>query len=159
MGTLPFRTDLEHLKRQAKGLLRRARAGEPEATARIAAVSSTVNLASAQLAISREHGFSSWAKLKADAMRKEAEKAKAGWQTMGVFGSWFDQEFQTDRSTEHHQGSCRECGARYEFETSIMRGFADFVEAKCPGCGASLGRFREDFGVSIDARLVEGEGR
>ena len=38
MGTLPFRTDLSQLKRQAKDLLKEAQAGDPEACSRIAAV-------------------------------------------------------------------------------------------------------------------------
>ncbi len=159
MGTLPFRTDLEQLKHQAKDLLRRARAGEPDAAAKIATVSSTVNLASAQLAIARELGYSSWAKLKAEAEQKEAEKAEAGWRSMASFGSWFDEETFADCQTHYHQGSCRECGARFAFETNIVRGYADHVEAKCPKCGASLGEFREDVGVSIDVHLVEDGAR
>ena len=34
---------------------------------------------------------------------------------------------------------------------------ADFVEAECPKCGASLGRFREDVGIDIHVRLDEEE--
>ena len=159
MGTLPFRTDLDQLKRRAKDLLRRARAGEPEAAAKIAAVSSTVTLSSAQVAIARELGYSNWAKLKVEAEQKEAEKAEAGWRSTAVFGSWFDEEYQTDCQTKYHHGSCRECGARFAFETNVVRGSADFIEAKCPKCGASLGQFREDVGISIDVRLVEDDAR
>jgi hypothetical protein len=157
MSTLPFRTDLDQLKRQAKDLLRLAQAGEPAALARIAGVSAKVSLGAAQLAIAREHGFPSWAKLRVEAERKEDEKSQAGWHGAAVFGSWFDEEAHTDRQTEHHHGSCRQCGAQYVFETNIVRGFADFVEAKCPKCAASLGEFREDVGINISVRLVEAE--
>jgi predicted nucleic acid-binding Zn ribbon protein len=71
-----------------------------------------------------------------------------------VFGSWFDKEAMTDRQTEHYEGSCRQCGARYAFATNIVRGFADYVEAKCPKCGASLGEFREDVDVTIEVQLL-----
>jgi hypothetical protein len=37
--------------------------------------------------------------------------------------------------------------------------FADFVEAKCPRYGASVGESREDVGVSIEMHLVEGDPR
>ena len=169
MDRLPFRADLGRLKRQAKDLLRAAEAGEAEAVARILAIAKAsagglvvgppVTLAAAQLAIAREHGFPSWARLKAAAERKEAEKTEAGWRREAVFGGWFDEEFQTDRETPYHDGTCRNCGASYEFETNIVRGFADFVEARCPRCSASLGEFREDVGVRIPVRLAGGQPR
>jgi hypothetical protein len=52
----------------------------------------------------------------------------------------------------YHQGSCRQCGAHYAFETSTVRGFADFIEAKWPNCEASLGEFRED--VDLNGRIT-----
>lgn len=67
MSGLPVRADLEQLRRQAKELLRAARAGNSSAATRIQAVKpATLTLAAAQLAIAREHGFASWAKLKAE---------------------------------------------------------------------------------------------
>lgn len=66
-SALPARPDLEHLRRQAKNLLRQARTGEPDALARLDAHASGLPpaVASTQLVIAREHGFASWAQLKA----------------------------------------------------------------------------------------------
>jgi hypothetical protein len=50
---LPDRPDFDHLKKQAKALLRKLREWQPEAT-----------LADAQHALAREYGFASWPKLK-----------------------------------------------------------------------------------------------
>jgi ankyrin repeat protein len=68
---LPVQTNLEQLRRQAKDLLRAAKAGDPEARARIAAVSDRLVLASAQLALAREYGFASWPRLKREVERRE----------------------------------------------------------------------------------------
>ncbi len=66
-SALPVRPDLEHLRRQAKNLLRRAQAGEPSAVARVHphAAELPIALATAQLVVAREHGFDSWGQLKA----------------------------------------------------------------------------------------------
>jgi uncharacterized protein len=71
MTYLPARPDLEQLRHQAKDLLRQANRGEAEALARIHAVSVRLILASAQLAIAREHGLESWPKLKREVERRE----------------------------------------------------------------------------------------
>jgi uncharacterized protein len=71
MTYLPARPDLEQLRHQAKDLLRDANHGDPNALARIHAVSKRVILASAQLAIAREYGFDSWLKLKREVERRE----------------------------------------------------------------------------------------
>jgi len=72
----PFRLNLEQQKNRAKDLLRAARAADPEALSRFAAVRSaltqhspetlpaTVKLVDAQYVIARELRFASWAKLK-----------------------------------------------------------------------------------------------
>jgi uridine phosphorylase len=65
MSEFPDRPDLEQLRRRAKELCRAAAAGEHHARARLRLVSDQVSLASAQLALAREHGFSSWPSLKA----------------------------------------------------------------------------------------------
>src|SRR5260221_11284661 len=78
MATLPARPDLGHLRRQGRDLLRAARARDSATAARIASVSTT--LAAAQLAVAREYGFASWARLKTavDARTRElAELADA----------------------------------------------------------------------------------
>jgi ankyrin repeat protein len=66
---LPAAPSLEQLRKQAKDLLRAARAGEPAAVARMAAHHPRPNeapkLTGAQLVVAREHGFPSWARLRA----------------------------------------------------------------------------------------------
>ena len=71
MPDLPARPDLDQLRHQAKELLRAAQRGDPEATARIRAVTDRVVLSSAQLALAREYGFASWAKLKLEVERRD----------------------------------------------------------------------------------------
>ena len=53
--------NLEQLRKQAKELVRAARAGEPAAVARLGDL--PPRLASAQLVLAREHGYSSWPEL------------------------------------------------------------------------------------------------
>ena len=73
--SLPERPDLDHLRHEAKTLLRAARSGALDATQRLAAVPrlvalsleqrrDTARLADAQHALAREYGFESWPRLK-----------------------------------------------------------------------------------------------
>jgi uncharacterized protein len=78
MTTLPARSDLEQLRRQAKELLRAAKDADGEPRARIHAVSDRLTLASAQLAIAREYGFASWPKLKTEVERRTIDSARLG---------------------------------------------------------------------------------
>ena len=71
MADLPARPDLGQLRHQAKELLRAAQRGDPDATVRIGAVSRGFILSSAQLALAREYGFASWAKLKLEVERRD----------------------------------------------------------------------------------------
>jgi len=66
MPDLPARPNLDHLRHQARDLLRGARAGDAAATRRVEAVSDRLTLAAAQLAVAREYGFPNWARLKAE---------------------------------------------------------------------------------------------
>jgi ankyrin repeat protein len=66
MATLPARPSLDHLRRQARTLLRAALAGDPRAVGRIRVVAERLTLASAQLAVAREYGYPSWARLKTE---------------------------------------------------------------------------------------------
>jgi SAM-dependent methyltransferase len=65
-SALPARPDLEHLRREAKQLLRRAQAGDAFAVGRFEAHAPGIApaLSAAQLVLAREHGFASWAHLK-----------------------------------------------------------------------------------------------
>ena len=71
MPDLPARPDLGQLRHQAKDLLRAADRGDPGAVARIRAVSNRLILSSAQLALAREYGFASWARLKLEVERRD----------------------------------------------------------------------------------------
>lgn len=71
MPGLPARLNLTQLRHHAKDLLHAAQRGDHDALARIRAVSDRVILASAQLAIARECGFSSWARLKLEVQRRD----------------------------------------------------------------------------------------
>lgn len=76
MRALPARPDLDQLRHQARDLLRAAQAGDPDATERIGAVSDRLILAAAQLVIARDHGFPSWARLKAEVDRRAQDLAQ-----------------------------------------------------------------------------------
>jgi hypothetical protein len=169
---LPLRPDPDHLAREAKALLRAAKAGESSAVSRMQAVGPDHNLATAQLAVAREYGFPSWPKLKAEVDRRYGEEHFLGGHArpylrmksvdkedvIEAFSIGFDEELMTDREIESHVGVCNQCHSRYAFETNIVRGFADHIEAYCPKCGASLGTYREDWSTSILVRLLE-EGK
>ncbi len=71
MPRLPARPDLDQLRHQAKDLLRAAKGGDPVAASRLASVAGDSNLSSAQLAVAREYGFASWARLKLEIERRE----------------------------------------------------------------------------------------
>ena len=76
MTDLPARPSLDHLRREARDLLRAAQAGDPVALGRIQAVSAARTLASAQLALAREYGFASWARLKAEVEARTTDLAR-----------------------------------------------------------------------------------
>jgi ankyrin repeat protein len=71
MPDLPARPDLEQLRHQAKDLLHAAQRGDPGAIARVRAVSDQIILSATQLALAREYGFASWAKLKLEVERRD----------------------------------------------------------------------------------------
>lgn len=85
----PERPDLDQLSRQAKGLLRVAKHGGPASVTRIAAVSDRLVLASAQLAVAREHRFAGWARLPGSGRRLPSNRSwqPTGWST-GAITSW-----------------------------------------------------------------------
>lgn len=72
MSELIPHTHPDDLRRQAKDLLKKAKAGDPDSLARMHAVSGRVILAHAQLALAREYGFSSWARLILEVERRRA---------------------------------------------------------------------------------------
>ena len=88
MRLLPERPNLDHLRRQAKELLRATRAGEPAATRRIRAVSKNPTLAAAQLALARDYGFASWARLTAEVQRRRAPRTMVDPKAQPVMRTW-----------------------------------------------------------------------
>src|SRR5690348_13987427 len=87
MSSLPDRPDLAQLRRQARELQRAAAGGDPAAVRRIQQVSAEITLTAAQLALAREYGFASWAKLKDEAERRRASAPATG-ETAAPAGSW-----------------------------------------------------------------------
>lgn len=66
---LPAKANLEHLKEQAKDLLRKLQQGDAAAIERVRShvsfsAPASLKLADAQHVIARDYGFSSWPKLK-----------------------------------------------------------------------------------------------
>lgn len=68
MPELPSQPSLDHLRHQARRLLRDAQAGDPGALERMGAWSTRLTLSAAQLAVAREYGWRSW-----DALRHYVE--------------------------------------------------------------------------------------
>ena len=77
MSQLPDRPDLAQLRRQARELHRAAASGDTEAVRRLRQVSEKTTLSAAQLALAREHGFPSWARLREEAERRRASAEDA----------------------------------------------------------------------------------
>ena len=70
---LPPRPHLDHLRRQARELLRAWRAQDPAAWARAAPyrIEPPPKLTAAQLVVAREYGFASWPQLVAEVERRQ----------------------------------------------------------------------------------------
>ncbi|HZM74412.1 MAG TPA: ankyrin repeat domain-containing protein [Candidatus Limnocylindrales bacterium] len=76
---LPKHPHLDQLRRQAKEMKEAARGGDQAALTRLRPylpADGSVTLAAAQLAVAREHGFASWARLKAEVELRTAEFAE-----------------------------------------------------------------------------------
>jgi ankyrin repeat protein len=76
MTDLPARPSLDHLRHEARDLLRAAQSGDTAAVARIRAVAGTLTLAGAHLALAREYGFASWPRLKAEVDARTTDLAQ-----------------------------------------------------------------------------------
>lgn len=76
MADLPAKPSLGHLRRQARDLLRAARAGYTTAAGRIRAVADALTLASAQLAVARGYGFASRTRLRDEVTARTASLAR-----------------------------------------------------------------------------------
>jgi len=75
MPTLPTDPNLDHLRRQAKDLLRAAKSGDGDGRRRMQHVGEQLTLAVAQLALAREYGYQSWPRLKAEVETRRLDLA------------------------------------------------------------------------------------
>lgn len=120
MPDLPARPNIDQLRHQARDLLRAARAGDAAATRQIEAVSPRLTLAAAQLVVSRDYGFSSWARLKAEVDARTMDLA----QKVEVFleasvRDWTGRAARLLAATPEIAG--------YNFATAVVLGDADRV--------------------------------
>ena len=123
MADLPARPSLDHLRRQARDLLRAARAGDTTAAGRIRAVADALTLTSAQLAVAREYGFASWTRLRDEVTARTASLARQA-------------EAFCEASIRDHTGRAARMLAatpelaRYSFATAVILGDAGRVRTE-----------------------------
>jgi hypothetical protein len=123
MADLPARPNLDHLRREARDLLRAAQAGDSAAAGRVRALSAQPNLASAQLAVAREYGFASWARLKAAVEARNTDLARqAEMFCEASIRDW------TGRAARMLAANPELAG--YNFATAVVLGDADRVRAE-----------------------------
>ena len=123
MADLPARPSLDHLRREARDLLRAAQSGDTAAADRIRAVSATQTLASAQLALAREYGFASWARLKTAVQARTTDLARqADAFCEASIRDWTGRAARMLAATPELAG--------YNFATAVILGDADRVRAE-----------------------------
>jgi ankyrin repeat protein len=123
MADLPARPSLDHLRREARDLLRAAQSGDTAAADRIRAVSAAPTLASAQLAVAREYGFASWARLKTAVEARSTDLARqADVFCEASIRDWTGRAVRMLAATPELAG--------YNFATSVILGDADRVRAE-----------------------------
>ena len=123
MADLPARPSLDHLRREARDLLRAAQSGDTAAADRIRAVSAAPTLASAQLAVAREYGFASWARLKTMVEARTTDLARqADVFCEASIRDWTGRAVRMLAATPEL--------ADYNFATAVILGDADRVRAE-----------------------------
>jgi ankyrin repeat protein len=123
MADLPARPSLDHLRREARDLLRVAQSGDTAAADRIRAVSAAPTLASAQLAVAREYGFASWARLKTMVEARTTDLARqADMFCEASIRDWTGRAVRMLAATPELAG--------YNFATAVILGDADRVRAE-----------------------------
>jgi ankyrin repeat protein len=123
MATLPAHPNLDHLRRQARDLLRAASAGDGDTVRRLEGVSDRLNLSAAQLAVARAYGFASWPRLKAEVEARTldlAEKAEAF--CRASIGDWTGRAARMLAETPEL--------AEYDFATAVVLGDAARVRSE-----------------------------
>ena len=123
MADLPARPSLDHLRHEARDLLRAAQSGDTAAADRIRAVSAAPTLASAQLAVAREYGFASWARLKTAVEARTTDLARqADMFCEASIRDWTGRAVRMLAATPELAG--------YNFATAVILGDADRVRAE-----------------------------
>jgi ankyrin repeat protein len=123
MADLPARPSLDHLRREARDLLRAAQSGDTAAADRIRGVSAAPTLASAQLAVAREYGFASWARLKTAVQARTTDLARqADMFCEASIRDWTGRAVRMLAATPELAG--------YNFATAVILGDADRVRAE-----------------------------
>ena len=123
MAELPARPSLDHLRREARDLLRAAQAGDLAATSRMRAISATPTLASAQLALAREYGFASWARLKTAVQARTTDLAQQA-------EKFCEASIRDWTGLAARMLAARPELAGYNFATAVVLGDADRVRAE-----------------------------
>jgi HEAT repeat protein len=130
----PLHPSLEQLKRQAKELLASHRAGDPDARARLqrwfpALAGAQARLAQAQLAIAREHGFPSWARLAAWLTRGELPPARGAQVELFAVRDWRVGRAVRDALAAAGPGGVQSAlDALSHPNPRVRRGAADFLD-------------------------------
>ena len=144
MADLPARPSLDHLRRQARDLLRAARAGDTTAAGRIRAVADALTLASAQLAVAREYGFASWTRLRDEVAARTAGLARQA-------EAFCEASIRDGTGRAARMLAATPELARYSFATAVILGDAGRVRTELgPGVPACVRAFT--FGRARKAR-------
>jgi hypothetical protein len=139
MPELPSQPNLDHLRHQARRLLREAQAGHPGALERMGAWSTRLTLSAAQLAVAREYGWRSW-----DAIRHYVE----------ALASIAERRHSPPTATDHEFSSGVPTGVRRGDGEIVLRG-----GTLRPGTlidWGSYGVLEAEFASSLLARQIHG---
>jgi ankyrin repeat protein len=123
MADLPAQPSLDHLRRQARDLLRAAQAGDTTAAGRIRAVADALILASAQLAVARAYGFASWSRLRDEVAARTASLAQ-------LADAFCEASIGDGTGRAARMLAATPELARYSFATAVLLGDADRVRTE-----------------------------
>ncbi|MDF5756743.1 hypothetical protein [Spongiactinospora sp. TRM90649] len=156
MPQLPDRPDLAQLRRQAKELLRAAQAGEDAATSRLASITETPTLNAAQLAIARDYGFASWARLKVEVERREILNQRDLARLQELLAAHPEQARQSLRNWCDHPRGASPLGYIAMLRFNAARRGLDGPVGWLPGTGA-VARALIEAGAPVDGEPGEPE--
>jgi len=123
MADLPAKPSLDHLRRQARDLLRAAQGGDAAAAGRIRTVSDALTLANAQLAVAREYGFASWPRLRDEVAARTASLARQA-------AAFCEASIRDGSGRAARMLAAAPEIARYSFATAVILGDADRVRTE-----------------------------